>query len=103
MTQCPPAAECLQLATPSILPGVARNPAESPMWQFSLSSKTRAADCFQKVLALLGGKPISNRDAQPLGALHAANSSSQIRGEEASIGRLIRQPPNCSETQVQGG
>ncbi len=57
----------------------------------------------QKALALLRTKPIANGNTQSLGALHPSNPSSEIGAQKTAIGRLVSQPPNCSESQVDGG
>jgi hypothetical protein len=51
---------------------------------------------------LLRRKPITNRHAQSFGTLHAANPSRQIGAKKPAIRRLVRQPSDCREPQIDG-
>src|SRR4051794_12731962 len=69
----------------------------------SLAAETVNVYSPQKTLTLLRGEPIANRHTQPFGTLHASNPSRYVGAQEPAIRRLIRQPSNCREPQINGG
>jgi len=69
----------------------------------ALASKAFAVRRQQQVLALFRSQPIANRNPQALGALHPANAGGQVCTEQATIGSLVSQSPDCRQSQIYGG
>ncbi len=54
----------------------------------------------QKPLALLGGEPVPDTDSNPAHSFNPSDSGRKLRAEQAGIGRLIRDPSDGGEAQV---
>ena len=54
------------------------------------------------MLALLGGKPVSNSNSDPAYSLYSSNSSRQFRTEEARVGSFKSNPAHGSQPEVDG-
>jgi hypothetical protein len=66
----------------------------------ALASETHTVRCQQQAFALLRSEPIADRNAHAFGALNAANGSSQVCTERATISSLISQSPDGSQSQI---
>ena len=56
----------------------------------------------EKCTALIQSQPVSDAGSQSFCALDASNSRSQIGAQESGIGRLVGEPPNRGESNVDG-
>ncbi len=57
---------------------------------------------FQQPPALLGRQPVPELDAETSDALHATDARSQFGAQEARISRLVGDPANGCEPQIDG-
>src|SRR5213596_1984588 len=58
---------------------------------------------LQQPQALFGRQPVPDPDAEPPNALHAADTRSQFGAQEAGVGRLVGDPANGREPQIDRG
>jgi hypothetical protein len=58
---------------------------------------------FQQPSALRGRQPVPEPDAETPDALHTADARGQFGAEEASVRRLVGDPPNGREPQIDRG
>ena len=56
--------------------------------------------CLPERLPLLGGQPVAEPDAQLLYALDSPYSRRQVGAQEAAICRLVRQPADGPEPEI---
>src|SRR5271167_4708099 len=49
---------------------------------------------------LFSRQPVAQSDAQFSDAFHAPNAGRQLRAQQASVGRLVGEPPHCSESSI---
>ncbi len=49
---------------------------------------------------LVSGEPVSQPDTQLPGPFHSPDAGGELRTEQASVGRLVSEPPHCSESSI---
>jgi hypothetical protein len=58
---------------------------------------------IEQAPALLSGQPVSETNADPPYALHAADTRRQFRTQEPRVGRLVRDAPNGGQPKIDRG
>src|SRR5437764_196244 len=53
-----------------------------------------------KLTLCYSGQPVSHPDSDPAHSLHSSNPGGQFRTEQAGVGSLESDPPNCSQSQI---
>jgi hypothetical protein len=59
-----------------------------------------AGGAFQQPSALFGREPVAETDAEAPDALDAADARSEFRAQQASIGGLVRDPPDAANRRL---